>query len=441
MCETLRMLEVLGPQLPRGSSTVPIVELEKSAVSTPNRRIVRSPQKWPNDDSALATTCLGHAKTELPIEAWQFYHAAAKTELAGSFDEDAVKMGALGIAFQTASLLRWSGETLRLRRSGIFSRKDSSRTALAGRFGEAATYLFMLQQGYIYWDHIPSLLERAMNDVRISHNEQVQFAQLIKKRFKRKTPEKEPDFAFETGQGVVALAEAKGAFVPPDSSPKMVKQNLAEGLEQVDAWANLISPQPKKLFAVGLYLREEADPYPDSSLLAFVDPETDATADETVPFRNDWIRRGNYGAWLIGMGLVGAGMALRSAQTTDTSARHLVVISFGEESFAIVTKSEMKALGLALIEWNVFLALIRSYPGVNVDVPIMGIDVSILRSVEDIIVDADADFQPDRKSMLRESSEWPAWFSGSILPDGTLFGALHFGRSDKPQLSVAEFRL
>jgi len=28
-----------------------------------------------------------------------------------------------------------------------------------------------------------------------------------------------------------------------------------------------------------------------------------------------------------------------------------------------------------------------------------------------------------------------------VLPDGTLFGALHFGRSDKPQLSVAEFRL
>ncbi len=171
MCTVLLSTQRLAVCPPRGRSRVPIVEVDRAAATTPRRRIVRAVHKWPPDSQAVATTTVGHAKSELPLRAWEFYHAAAKTELARGFTDEEAERIALGFSLQTDSLLLWNPNNLRLRDGGVFSRKDSSRTALAGRFGEAATYLLMIQQGYVYWDHVPSLIERAMNKARIAHRD------------------------------------------------------------------------------------------------------------------------------------------------------------------------------------------------------------------------------------------------------------------------------
>ena len=76
----------------------------------------------------------------------------------------------------TSYLLDWRSENLRVRDAGIFSYKDASRTFRAGRNGEAILNLWAVENGYVYWDHLPTLVERALNKARISHEEQVRFA-------------------------------------------------------------------------------------------------------------------------------------------------------------------------------------------------------------------------------------------------------------------------
>lgn len=161
---------------PRASSRLPIVELERMTVSTPRKRIAKALDKWPQDRDAVLTTTVGHAKSVLQLLAWEFCHAAAKTELANSFSSSEVVNNAFGYHLLTRNLLDWQPANLRLRDRGIFSRKDAARTSYAGRFGEAVTYLLMLQKGYVYWDHLPSLVERAINKAQITHDEQVRVA-------------------------------------------------------------------------------------------------------------------------------------------------------------------------------------------------------------------------------------------------------------------------
>ena len=42
--------------------------------------------------------------------------------------------------------------------------EDFSRTYIAGRFGEASTHLFMLDQQYVSRDHLPSLVLRGAQE-------------------------------------------------------------------------------------------------------------------------------------------------------------------------------------------------------------------------------------------------------------------------------------
>ena len=98
----------------------------------------------------------------------------------------------------------------------------------------------------------------------------------------------------------------------------------------------MISPTPGKSFAIGTYFRDASDSTGDPSLIAFVDPpgEADGTA-PAAEFPSDWIRRGNYGAWLIGMGFTESGNALRNGTEIRLPARQIPVVNLGGRSFGV----------------------------------------------------------------------------------------------------------
>jgi hypothetical protein len=427
---------------PRGRSKLPVVELDKTSVEKPYKRLVRPIHSWPSDPAALLTSTLGHAKAELNIRAWSLCHAAAKTELARGWSADALATAAWAFVLNTDTLLNWNPQNLRLLKDGVFSRKDSARTALAGRMGDAIAYLFMLDKGYVYWDHLPALIERAFNKNAIPHEDQLRIAAVIKSRLVHKgPPDKQPDFAFETASRQIALAEAKGAFVPPDCRPRAAKGDLAYGLKQLAAWQSFIKPAPHKSFAIGTYLREIGDPYPDPSLIAFVDPEDDIPSDRYAEFPEDWIRRGNYGAWLIGMGLTTAGIALRNGETAEVTRRELLVLPIGKHLFAVVTDELPGTYLWQEPFWDLPMSRYHRLASASFDIHVSGIEVDNLRHIERAVSPETTALPNDMVVQASAVAEFPDWFSGSILPDGTLFGALHIDRHPFPMLDTVTFRL
>src|SRR5262249_42527052 len=153
-------------------------------------------------------------------------------------------------------------------------------------------HMLMMNRGYIYWDHIPSLCDRAIKRVAIEHKERLKRARVIKTRLatlrkKGRGAEarataalREPDFAFENRIGEVVLAEPKGSSAKRHTQPR-VKTPLASAVEQVSTWQSLIRPTPQKGYAVGTFWREVEDPI--DSFVAVVDPDGIRGRDEPLP--------------------------------------------------------------------------------------------------------------------------------------------------------------
>jgi hypothetical protein len=188
------------------------------------KRIVRPADEWPPDSAAIKTTSLGHSKSELSIREWDFYTALMKTKLAYSLPRDIPEDRAYGAYLQYRGLLKWLPNNLRITQSGVFSRKDSARTALSGRFGEALMYLYMVKSGYPYWDHLPSLAERLMETLKYSRKDKLKTAKVLS-RPKRKDGKSvpEPDFVFEDPAKNVRLVEAKGPLISENSEARSVR--------------------------------------------------------------------------------------------------------------------------------------------------------------------------------------------------------------------------
>jgi hypothetical protein len=429
---------------PQGRSCLPVVELDRTLVAARGKQIARSIDKWEPNADAILTTTFGHANASLSLQSWSFYHAAAKTELARSFLPSDVTENAQGIYLSTRSLLEWDEDNLRLRKGGVFSRKDAARKSYASRFGEAILYLFMINNDYVYWDHLPSLVERAMNKAVINHSEQVRVARAIRSKMKPSDrPMKQPDFAFETAARQVALAEAKGAFVTPGTTAKSLKGDLDYALKQLAAWDSLITPRPTKSFAVGTYFRETGDPSPEPSLIAFVDPNGDDEVQATaVPFPDDWIRRGNYGAWLYGMRLFESATALRNGYAIKLPKRKFLTITIGPRKFAIVLHSLIGTPFLPAFFYHpAFFRWFGDFEQ-HPDIQILGLDTEILSAIEKAVETADGTVLTVLPTVTLGSDLFPKWLSGSIFPDGSLYGAIHFNHDSMPVPDgIESFRL
>jgi hypothetical protein len=279
----------------------------------------------------------------------------------------------------------------------------------------------------------------------MTHPEMVQTAQVLSSKIRSGRPDLEPDFAFERTTHDVALMEAKGSFVHPVRDNPSAKEDLKHALNQIAAWSGMIAPTPAKSYAIGTYLRDESDSN-DPSLIAYVDPPGQRGQDVS-PIRvpDDWIRRGNYGAWLIGMGFPSSGDALRRARDIELAEQSLTVVEIGQSRFVVTFhgliakrnrrpwigfpepwfgpwyrdsfwKAEPRMLGIFLRDLG--LAGAR----------VLGIEIELLHLIETSLAD------PSIPALLRAEpvesmvdSQGERGFTGSIFPDGTLFGQINSG--------------
>lgn len=428
---------------PTGTSRLPVVELPRDDVAKPRKRIrIRyGSKKWHDADCSF-----GDFSDELRFNAWAFYHAAKKTELACSFTPRQLDRWAQDFADEYRELFVWRTANLRRVDRSVFEVEDFASKGLAGRFGEAVAYLFMISRGYRYWDRIGTLWERASRHQNISHAEMTKRARVIAAKIKSGRPDLEPDFAFETAAQEVALAEAKGSFVHPEQDNPNPKEQLSHALNQLAAWAKFIAPAPRKSFGIGAYFRDVSDTGKDPSLVAFVDPPSDADPETSpVEFPNDWIRRGNYGAWLIGMGFRAAGEALRNAAAYETTTVSVWVVNLSGRRFAVLPQR------LVLKEpfrpsahvpfwfhprffWDGPPDLILRELGIQ-GVEVLGLDILVLRYIERAIKSPempvllgiereDGTYENSPPQQTRVSLEGADGFDGSIMPDGSLVGIL-----------------
>ncbi len=425
---------------PSGTSTLPIVELDKVAVETDRVqiRLRKGSRKRSEADCSF-----GNFSDTLEVDAWPLFHAAKKTELTSSFTSDQIDRRALGFSAENDGLFIWNTDNLRRIDRSVFSLEDFAQTGLAGRFGEAVAYLTMIKWGFVHWDRISVLWERAAKHGGMTHNEMVRNAHVISARIASGRPDLESDFVFERATSEVALMEAKGSFVHPINDDPSIKDDLRHALKQLDAWSAMIAPPPAKSYAIGTYFRDVGDNNGDPSLIAFVDPPP-APSDEPVTpveFPRDWIRRGNFGAWLIGMGFPNSGNALRHGIEIGLPEQELTIVNVGGREFVISFDGVVLKRSRSrppVIPWEAPWILLDEFfppqfhPRFLRDMGvlayrILGIDLNTLRLVEESVLN------PRSESLLRlarspsevlESKRPLNGFAGSIFPDGTLFGSL-----------------
>lgn len=394
-------------------ATLPIIELGRVQVERERARIRPLPD----------------ARDHLRITAWSLYHAAKKAELACSFTADQVDHLVHCFASEHHGLFRWNGQELRLI-SGVTDMYESAAQASRARLiGEGMLLLAMQHEGYAFWDRFDLLVKRALRKQPLNHSESVRLARAIRKRLAAGRSGKRSDFVVENAKYESALAEAKGRFLSPFATGA-IKSDLREALQQLAATKPLISPQPAKTYAVGTYLREADDAHDEGSLIAFVDPEDQDDADLTVELPPDWVRRGNYAAWLLGMGFTETAHALRNGIAREGFGVSLPIKRVGRHDYAYV----VTGAGLNPRYLRRFLQDFRHHwphhcaewfffgPGRReVELSIIGLRVDVLDSLSGALMTAAAAPLLGVEPMFETDI---AQFSGSVMPDGSMCGSV-----------------
>lgn len=428
---------------PSGVSSLPIVELDRCDVETDHKqvRLRKGSKRRAAADCSFGTFC-----DSLSIDAWAFFHAAKKTELTTSFTAPFVDHRALCFAEEYKDLFTWNAPNLRRVDRSVFSLEDFAESGLAGRFGEAIAYLVMVKQGYVYWDRLAVLWERAASHSGMTHPEMVKSAKVLSSMIGRARPDLEPDFAFENIQGDVALMEAKGSFVHPTNDNPATKGDLRQALKQLGAWSGMVTPTPSKSFAIGTYFRDASDASGDPSLITFVDPPGETVAEmHPVDLPPDWIRRGNYGSWLIGMGYSESGNALRWARESPRQERNVLTTILNGQRYAFtISGVRLKPSSKLRFGWpwlvyfpifdELFVDDHLRHPQILRDIGIaafqvIGIESSTLRLIEESLDDPHAESLIQHETEQgQDSSIAPGrtsdGFTGSVFPDGTLLGEI-----------------
>lgn len=211
-------------------------------------------------------------------------------------------------------------------------------------------------------------------------------------------------------------------------------------LQQLAATKPLISPQPAKTYAVGTYLREVDDLQDEGSLIAFVDPEGQDDAHLAVEFPPDWVRRGNYAAWLLGMGFTEAANA-RNRVVREVLGVSLPVKRIGSHDYAYV----ITGVGLNPRHLRRFLRDFRHHwaewfffgPGPReVELSIIGLRVDVLDSISGALTTAEVDPLLGAEPVFETDT---TRFGGSVMPDGSMCGAI--AAESIREIEFREFRL
>ncbi len=432
MARLARPPATIAIALPVGTSVLPVVELTPAQVRGKRLRLTGKRRE-------KADTSFGDSTSSMRIEALPLFHAAVKTELASKFTSGEAMRGAFAFAEMYGKKFVWKSDNFRIAKDPSFSLEDFAQHGLAARVGEAVAYLKMLDLGYRYWDRCDVVWKRAAEALGANHPGRLRSAAYIKARVRSGKPDVEPDFIFEKATREVALMEAKGSFVSPEKDKPTTKPDLKHGLDQLDAWANVIRPKPKKSYAIGTYLRQVGD-QADPSFTALVDPPSEGDPDApVVDLPPDVIRKCNYGAWLGGMGLRAFAGALRVAPKTTTYEYVLPVVEKRGRRFLVVvlgvSRNKRTLFGASRDVWGLPFALSsqhwwewqhRAWKRVRQhdQALVMGLELGTLRIVEEVLQNPDSDalvthgdLYEDAESALKYDSP-----DFSVFPDGTCFG-------------------
>lgn len=397
--------------LAAANATLPVVELDRDIIRTPYRRVrpLPPPQKT------------------LRVTAWNLYQAAKKAELTRSFDASHIDHLAACFAAEHHAMFRWSGGELRLAPGATDEYETAAHGSRSRLIGEGMLLLTMQEYGYAFWDRFDVLVKRALRNQVVQHPESVKRAKAIRRKLQQKKTNQRSDFVIENGDHETALAEAKGSMVTPGIDSR-IKPDLRDALKQLAATKSLVSPQPTKTYAVGTYLREVDDPHEDTSLIAFVDPDEREDTDLAVEFPPDWVRRGNYAAWLLGMGFPEPAIALRNGISRDGIGVSLPLKRVGGREFAyVVTGMQLRPdrahrfTREMLHDWRhwpeFWFGPWRDY----VQVTVLGLRVDVLAEISRALV------VPREQSLLTVEPTTivdTGAFEGSVMSDGSMCGVI-----------------
>jgi hypothetical protein len=436
------------PALNGGQSRLPVFEVPKSAL----KKRARINNVCTNTLANAVNSYLGTTSTTLSIGQVSLLHAAAKVELSRAFTITEVFRRTLCYGFLLEDIFDWGQRPLSLQSGATASRKDSARTAMAGHLGEATTLLLMDSMDFPFWDHLPTLWTRQRGIV--DHSEQVNWPAPITRPSQLS---QEPDFIVEKwNRGSFALVESKGHMVTPGARPDY-KQPLNDALKQLANWPTYLPATIQASYAVSTYYQESLNGAIDPSLIAFTDPppEGDRDNDLSIDIPDDAVRRGNYGAWLIGMGFENAGLRLRSYTSTDASNYELAIFSLNGEDYAVHFNRffcpclPRHPFDYPWLDMKHYWDLARFWAeSIWGGFPVVGIKVSTLRLIEQALKQGS-----DRESLLdvapeRQRAEIAptvdgdaSQFAGSVLKDGTMFGFIGIDSPFWRELRTKPFRI
>lgn len=407
----------------RGNSRLPVYEIDKAKVQRKKGRV----------------RPLGTANDDISFGAWRLAHALKKAECAREPSAALLAVGAAGFLLEHIHLFDWRGEELRLAAGMSDYYADFSRTGLAGRVAQGMALLFLEVQGYAYVARLSAEIKRH-NGSRIAQT-------VLKSKAKKASmPSRAPDFLVENGKGERAVAEAKGAFVGPNETCN-IKGTLKDALDQLEGWDRVLTPQPRKSFAIGTFLREAEDLFEESSLLAFVDPEPGEPQDP-IDIPPDAVRRANYASWLALMGFAEAAERLRT-RAGEPQRRTARVLRLGGHTY-VVTISSIRPWSPPGRVTDDFWEFIDEWPywflepfgGVCLEV--IGLDLEVVRRLGPAAgqpgVSSLMSLQPHVERDIPNEIDG-ARFYGSVLSDGSLLGELRMPRQHRVRFEAVEVEL
>jgi len=269
------------------------------------------------------------ATGNLTFSMWRLAHAVKKAECVNPVLSSVASSMALGFLLENQHLFDYSGAQFNLADGAASYLDDFSQTGLTGRVAQGFALLQMESEGYAFVGRFGTF--RKQCGVAVPTVPSRRKNRLGKPILK---PIRSPDFVVENASGERALVESKGSFL---HSGKLadIKGSLSDALKQLAPWGSQFSPAITKKFAVGTYLREPDVGDPESSFLAFVDPEGGQDKD-AAPIPPDLVRRLNYAGWLGAMGYRTLSRNLLAAHLPDRARERFQVAEFGGNRYAYV---------------------------------------------------------------------------------------------------------
>jgi hypothetical protein len=384
---------------------------------------------------------LGSAKEEISFSAWRMAHALKKADCAREASPALLAAGAAGFLLEHVYLFDWQHDGLRLNAGMSDFYADITRASLAGRVAQGIALLFLESQGYAYTSRLSAEIKRQNGMARAQGH--------LKSKIKKSgaAQSRVPDFLVENDKGERALAESKGAFVPPNEHCN-IKGALNDALEQLDGWDRVLLPQPLKSFAIGTFLRESDDVFEEPSLIAFVDPQP-GQPDRPIEVPPDAIRRSNYASWLALMGFSDAAQRLRT-RAGDLQQRTVPLIRLGGRPY-VVSIISIRPRAAEDRRETEFWHDIDDWPYLfwgpfsdGICLELVGLDLDVVRALgqasDHSIGQGLMALEPYERHDIPSEVDGGRFY-GSVFSDGSLLGELRIARSSRLRLEEVGVKL